>query len=201
MPSITIYAGNDLQRLGEFRTAVSIAERNLFDLEERATKAPSARFGDSDPDEVRLAREAVDAAKAACDKFIDECAGRADEWVIEPIGHEAWRELLKAHPARMVPKKDGADGEKVEHEDDASWGVNTESFGKALLLFVDQDDADHRTVTKAGDTDLSELAKRVRRLPQGQFETLWVAAYHLNVSGVTDPKGLRYSTTPASSAT
>lgn len=91
MPSITIYAGNDLQRLGEFRTAVSIAERNLFDLEERATKSPAARFGDSDPDELRLAREAVDAAKAACDRFIDECADRADEWVIEPIGHEAWR--------------------------------------------------------------------------------------------------------------
>lgn len=192
MPSVTIYHGDDLQRLGELRTAVHIAERAYDDEATRVRSEPS-RFGDDAPDELRTKREAVEAAKAEYDAFVDQAASRADEWIIEPIGHEEWRDLLEKHPARMVTQGDGDEAKQVVHEDDADYGVDTRTFPKALLLFVDPDDPEHRTIVKAADADRDEIPKRVKRLPIGKFETLWVSAYWLNVGGVTNPKAERYS--------
>lgn len=181
--TITIYEGDDFERLIELQAEVNRTELRALDAAE-----PSKRFGDDEPDAVAM-------AKAAFDDFVDEAAERAESWVLETIGWEAWTDLLEEHPAREV---DGDDGKKVEHPDDAGWGFNTKTFGKALLLFVDPEDNEHRTVTKIGDADLATLGKRLRRLSRGQFETLWITAHQLNTGGVNDPKALRYSTAPRS---
>jgi hypothetical protein len=206
--TIVIYEGDDFERLSTLRAEVGIAERQLSEALLVASTAP-ARFGDDDPDEITALRESLKAAQDAYDSFVDVAAERADEWVIESIGHEAWRDLLTAHPARKVlanptaPPNPGetviVDTREVDHPDDEAFGVNTEEFGKALLLFVDPDDDEHRTVTKAGDADLARLGTRVRRLSQGQFDTLWMSAFYLNTGGVADPKLSRYSIAPRSS--
>jgi hypothetical protein len=180
--TIVIYDGDDFERLADLRNEVGVAERAA-----ELASGMSSRLGDATPDGVQAARDAYDS-------FVDVAAGRAEAWELHSIGHEAWRDLLAAHPARQV---DGEDGKKVEHPEDASWGVNTESFGKALLLFVDPEDGDHRTVAKLGDAEPGTvLPKRLRRLSQGQFDTLWITAYGLNTGGVADPKASRYSIAP-----
>jgi hypothetical protein len=182
--TIVIYEGDDFETLADLRNEVAIAERAA----ELAKGVPS-RLGDAEPDAVQAARDAYDA-------FVDVAASRAEAWELHSIGHEAWRDLLGKHPARQV---DGEkDGEKVDHPADDGWGVNTETFGKALLLFVDTEDDEHRTVTKLGDAELATLPKRLRRLSQGQFDTLWITAYTLNTGGVADPKASRYSPAPRS---
>jgi hypothetical protein len=182
--TITIYDSDDFERLGELRTEVSIAEREAL-----SAKTP-ARFGDDIPDAVRLAKDAYDA-------FVDEAAARADAWELHSIGHEAWRDLVAAHPPRKVKTEDDPPKE-VDHPEDAPFGVDTETFGKALLTFVDPDDDEHRTIAKIGDMVPTDLAKRLRRLSVGQFDTLWVTAFYLNTGGVADPKATRYSTGPRS---
>lgn len=183
--TITIYDGDDFERLGELQAEVRRAELRAGD------DSGPRRMGDDEPD-------AVAEAKAAFDEFVDVAADRAESWVLESIGHEAWRDLVTAHPARTVTEGEGAEAKEVTHPDDDGWGVNTETFGKALLLFVDPEDDEHRTVTKIGDAELSTLPKRLRRLSQGQFDTLWVTAHALNTGAVNDPKALRYSTAPRS---
>lgn len=190
--TVLLYADGDFEQLAELRRRVGIAERQAL-----TARTEPRRLGDADTTE-----DDVETAKAAYDKFVDEAAERAEEWVIEHIGNEEWRKLLLAHPARKIAKP-GPDGKDIEvdHPDDADWGVNTDEFGKALLLFVDQDDPDHRTVHKAGDVKLEGLVRRIKRLSAGQFETLWATAYALNTGGVSDPKFAQYSLTRESPET
>lgn len=199
--TITIYDGDDFERLAEAHAAVGRAERALEAVEDKAA-SKSARYGDGEGELVE-AREAVKVAKDAYDELVDAAAERADAWVVESIGHEAWRGLLKAHPPRKVTKDPApplpgetavAAAEQVDHPDDVYYGVDTEKFGKALLTFVDPDDDEHRTITAIGDAVPTDLAKRLRRLSAGQFDTLWIVAYQLNVGGVADPKAVRFST-------
>lgn len=187
--TIYLYDGDDFERLSELRRKVEIAERRA----EQAARAPR-RFGDSPADDgVQQAKDAYDAA-------VDEAAERAESWVLQAIGHEEFRELLKAHPARKVTEGEGDEAREVTHPEDAGFDVNTESFGKALLRFADDDDTDHRTILEPALTGKA-LEKRLRRLAAGEFDTLWIAAYQLNLGGVADPKLDRFSTTPTSSAT
>lgn len=185
--SVPLYADGDFVKLAELRRNVAIAERNVQLAEE---KASTLRFGDEDSPDAKAAD--LQAAEDAYDEFIDEAAERAEEWIVESIGHEEWRKLLADHPPRKVPAA-GTDGGEVDHPEDAGWGFNVETFGKALLLFVDPEDPEHRTIQKAGDIDLGRLALRVRRLSAGQFESLWAVAYQLNSGGITDPKLGRFS--------
>jgi len=185
--TIVIYEGDDFEKLADLRTEVAIAERAANDTR------TSPRFGDDEPDPVRLAKDAYDA-------FVDVAAERADAWELHSIGHEAWRDLLVAHPPRKVTVKVEGEDKEVDHEDDDPFGVNVETFGKALLLFVDPEDNEHRTVAKISDEPPADLGKRLRRLSLGQFDTLWLTAYSLNTGGVADPKSARYSTGPRSSA-
>lgn len=177
--TIPLYADGDFEKLADLRNRVGIAERRAL-----AAKAQPNRFGDAEATDAD-----VEAAQNEYDDFVDVAAERAEEWIVESIGHEEWRELLLAHPPRKITK----DGAEVEHPDDAEWGFNTETFGKALLLWADPEDDDHRTVRKAGEVALGGLARRVRRLSAGQFQTLWATAYGLNTGAVVDPKLGRYS--------
>lgn len=181
--TVLLYADGDFEKLAELRTRVGIAERNAM----QAENVPR-RLGDDDSTSADL-----EAARAEYDAFVDVAAERAEEWIVESIGHEDWRELLLAHPMRKVTEP-GPDGPaEVDHPVDLEWGFNVETFGKALLLWADPEDEKHRTIQKAGDVALGGLARRVKRLSTGQFETLWATAYALNTGGVTDPKSGRYS--------
>ncbi|UUW88403.1 hypothetical protein [Pimelobacter simplex] len=180
--TIPIYADGDLDRLTEARQAVAVAERRA-----QEAQAHPRRLGDNvDPDAE------VTAAQAAYDKLIDAAAESAEEWIVDSIGHEDWRELVAAHPARKV-QGTGDEAADVTHPDDEEWGVNVETFPKALLMWVDPEDDEHRTVLKAGDIELVGLSRRIKRLSMGQFETLWVTAFMLNTAGVNDPKATRFS--------
>lgn len=193
--TIPIYADDDFERLADLHREVEIAKRKAEAARQRAGEAQfSLRVGDDNPDTVRLAEEAQKVAENAYDTFVDEAAERAETWVIKPIGHEEFRELLRLHPPRKV-KGDG-DAETV-HPDDAGWDVDTESFPKALLLFVDPDDEDHRTVVEPKFDTEAAFRKRVKRLSAGEFETMWTTAHLANQGGVQDPKLARFSpTTP-----
>lgn len=190
--TVHIYADGDFEMLAELRQKVAIAERTA----EAAERHPR-RFGADDATAAD-----VEAAQAAFDAGVDQAAERAEAWILESIGFEEWRDLLAAHPAREIVVGEGAQAETVTDPADASWGVNTETFPKALLLWVDPEDPDHRTIQKAGDVDLAGLVRRIRRLSEGQFETLWATAWALNKGGISDPKAVRYSTgTPRSDET
>lgn len=190
MRTITIYADGDLERLGELRLNVAIAER---EAEEAKTEA--RRYGD----DVTAETQTVAEAKAEYDAFLDVAAERADAWVVDHIGHAEFRDLVKAHPVRKVDGESGPDGTptQVTHPDDEPFGVNVETFAKALLLYVDPEDPEIRTIKEPAEN----VPRLVKRLSMGQFETLWIAAYQENVGGPMDPKVTRFSTAPTSSAT
>ena len=194
--TIPIYDGDDFERLAELRREVSIAERKAQEERRRAESdnAPR-RMGDDDDAAVavREAEEYVKRAQDAYDAFVDEAADRAEMWVLHPIGHEEWRDLLKAHPPRKVTETDAEGKEREEtHPDDLGYEVNTETFPKALLLFVDPDDEEIRTVHEPFES-VAALRKRVKRLSAGEFESIWTTAYMLNSGVAADPKLSRFS--------
>lgn len=181
--TIPIYDGDDFERLAELRREVDIAERNA-----QSDQGASPRIGD-DVDtsaEVRRARQAFAAA-------VDEASERAEMWVLHPIGHEEFRQLLRDHPPRKV-KETGEDGQEreVAHADDSGWDVNAETFPKALLTFVDPDDETIRTVAQPEFDSVAALRKRIKRLSVGEFDSIWVAAFVLNNGGIADPKASPY---------
>jgi len=189
--TILIYDGDDMERLADLRREVDIAERYVDNLKTRledvASQSPR-RLGDDAPpasERVEEAEQKAQEARDAYDAFVDEAAERAEEWEIHAIGHEDFRKLLRDHPPRKVPKEDG-EGE-VTHSDDEVFDVNTETFPKALLGFVDSDDEDHRTVHEPFGS-VGVLQKRLRRLSAGEFDSLWVTAYSLNNGAIGDPK-------------
>lgn len=190
--TITIYADGDLEMLGELRRNVAVAE---VELEEAKTAAGSRRLGD-DYDEERAK---IDAAKAAYDAALDAAAERAESWTVDHIGHGEFRDLVRAHPPRKVDVEEPVEGgpKRVTHEDDEGFGVNMETFPKALLLYVDPEDPEIRTIVEPAEN----VARKVKRLSVGQFETLFAAAWQANMGGVLDPKATRYSTVATSAAT
>ena len=208
MPKITvpIYADGDRERLRELEAAVEVAKRNAK-AAEAAAKGVSARGGDTLPTDGL--EDEVKAAEAAYDAFLDEAAERAEGWGLDHIGFREFRKLLKDHPPRTTTEtaKDGSTEQKTDPID-ALWGVNTEEFPEKLLLFVDPEDSDVRTVVelKQGNVNIAKnaekLRKRIRRLSEGQFDALWTKAFLLNKAGVNDPKLERFSpATPRSNET
>lgn len=208
MPKFTvpIFADNDQERLSELQRAVEFARRRVA-AAKQAAAGVSPRGGDAAPDAEAAAD--LSAAQAAYDEFLDEAAERGESWVLESIGHEEFRDLLKAHPPRMVTKtaEDGSATEET-HPEDVAWGVDTEKFPKELLLYVDPEDPEIRTVSElkinkrniAGNAEA--MRKRVKRLSEGQFDALWTNAFVLNKAGVKDPKLDRFSpVTPRSTET
>lgn len=198
--TIPIYDGDDFETLADLRRKVDIAQRAVERRELEAQKASAPlRRGDEVPDHVGEARAALEKAEREFDAFVDEASERAELWVISPIGHEEFRDLLRDHPAREV---DGEDGKKATHSDDDGWGVNTETFPKALLTFVDPEDEDIRTVVAPEFDTQVALRKRIKRLSGGEFDSIWAAAYLLNTGGIGDPKAGKFSPdTHTSSAT
>lgn len=191
--TVPLYDGDDFERITELRRAVSIAERHAVEAKASGT----ARAGDDDGD--------VQAAKDEYDEFVAGASERAEMWVLRPIGHEEYRELLKDHAPRKV-KVNVTGDDNVEREveqtdpEDAIFGVNVETFGRALLLFVDPDDDEIRTIAEPVFASEAERRKRLKKLSVGEFDTLWVRAKVLNEGGVVDPKLAMFSTATAMSS-
>lgn len=192
--TIPIYADDDFERLAELRTEVSIAERRVEAARMSAEESPGAnrRDGDDEPDAVQVAKDALKVSQDAFNAFVGEAAERAEMWVLKPIGHEEFRDLLRDHPPRKATEGEGEDRKEVTHPDDADWGFNAETFPKALLLFVDPDDDEIRTVVEPSFDTEAAFRKRVKRLSKGQFESMWTTAYMANEGGIADPKLARF---------
>jgi hypothetical protein len=175
-----LYQGDDMARLAELARAVSIAKRQA----EEHTGAE--RGGDT-------FTGAVTEAQRAYDEAVDEAATRAIEVTFQSIGRRRFAEIVEKHPPRMVPKKDetGAEVEGVEVEDpnDESWGVNTETFPRALLTFRD---GDYVTLAEPKFGSAREVEDFIDdELAEGDYDELWIAALMLNRSPSADPKALR----------
>lgn len=186
--TIPIYQGDDAEHLAELRMAVAVAERQAM----QSQGAPR-RGGDDDP------AEAVKAAQAAYDAFVDEAAERAVEVVVRAIGRRRFRDLVAAHPPRTTKNDEGKD---VTHEDDEHLGVNVETFAPALLTFAEPGEDGVRTVIAPAEAVKSPTALRDfldDDVTDGDYEKLFTVAYWINRASGSDPKELRYS--PSTSAT
>src|SRR5687767_5571854 len=103
--SVIIYADDDFERLAEAHAVVTIAERKL---QQAKVDGGLARAG-GDTEAVSTAKAALQSAQDAYDECVDGASERADAWEVQSIGHEAWRDLLEAHPARKVKDEDDKD--------------------------------------------------------------------------------------------
>lgn len=161
--SFLIYQGDDME--------------TLADLKRAADSAAGGNRTDDGADEV-----------AAYETFLNEAAERAVEVRIESIGSRRWRDLVMAHPPRMVESEPDDEGKtrQVEHDEDVQWGVNTETFPRALLLF---DDGKARTLAEPEFASEEERAEFIDdEVSDGDFEKAWIAAFQLNASPSRDPK-------------
>jgi hypothetical protein len=160
---IVLYQGDDMASLAELKRA--------------ADNAAGGLRTDDGSDEMN-----------AYEAFLDEAAERAVEVVLQSVGRRRWRDLVLAHPPRMVESEPDTEGKtrQVEHDDDVQWGVNTETFPRALLTLAD---GEHRTIASPDLGD--DLAAFVDdELSEGDFEKAWITAFQLNASPSRDPKAL-----------
>lgn len=190
--SKVIYQGDDIARLSElYRAAESARQFAVAGVED-------ARAGDDEPSVARQRQDEYDA-------FVDEAAERAVTVTLQAIGRRRFRDLMAAHPPRVVdvpgePTTD-ADGaevpgpvRQVTHEDDADYEVNTETFPDALLTYVDPDSPAVRTVASPDFADSAAVAAFLDdEIADGDYDELWVTAYHLNRLPSADPKASRFS--------
>lgn len=197
--TIPIYQGDDTERLAELRMAVAVAERQAAIKREQwadSQRGGPRRTGDDFAvtlEHVQQADANVEDAKAAYDAFVDEAAERAVEVVVRAIGRRRFRELVAAHPQRMV-KNDK--GEESPHDDDFEFGVNVETFAPALLTFAEAGDEGVRTVLEPADAIKSTKALGDfldDDLTDGDYEKVFRVAYWINRAPGSDPKELRYS--------
>ena len=189
--TVPLYDGDDFERMAELRREVEIAERQVAAAQVNAESGAPARLGD-DTESVAKAKDRLEEKRATFTAFVDEASERAEMWVLEAIGHEEFRQLLKDHPPRMIKVTDD-DGKEHEviHGEDAMWKVNTETYPKALLTFVDPEDDEIRTVAAPFES-VQALRKRIRRLSEGEFASMWIAAHALNRGMAADPKASPY---------
>lgn len=192
--TVLIYQGDDAATLADLRRALSVAEERgaqAIDAAVRDAQTQNLRVGDLDPVvEARKKAEAdIEAAQAAFDAFLPEAAERALEVEIRAIGSRRFRELVAEHPPRKVTRKIGDVDTEVLHEDDAQFGVNTETFPRALLTYVDSEDTTIRTITKPEFSGSREIGDFVDdELSEGNMDRLWIAAFARNRASGADPK-------------
>jgi hypothetical protein len=163
--SFVLYQGDDMARLAELKRA--------------ADQAAGGSRMDDGADEA-----------AEYEAFLDEAAERAVEVAVQAIGRRRWRDLVMAHPSRMVESEPDDEGKTrmVEHDDDVQWGVNTETFPRALLTYVDPEKPETRTLVNPSLSG-EELGEFVDDdLSEGDFEKAWITAFGLNASPSRDPK-------------
>jgi hypothetical protein len=205
--TIVLYQGDDMDQVAQLKREVDIAERKMRIAElEHEQSSGTARAGDDTSDDIAAAEAAVGAARDAFDAFVDDAAGRALSVELRTIGRRRFRDLLAEHPPRLVKRKVHLPQERVmgeeappplaqveedaEHEDDREWGVNSETFSRALLAYRDGD------IVTIGAPEFADRAAVERfiddEVSEGDFDGLWQAAYLLNRTGSQDPKALAH---------
>lgn len=173
-----LYQGDDMARLSELKRKVDHAKR--------VTEESASRLGDD-------FEAAVTTAQSEYDEFVNQAAERAVEVVVNTIGRRRFVELVEKHPPREVDSEPDEKGEtrKVEHPDDQGYGVNTETFGRALLTFRD---GDYVTLAEPKFSSVREAEDFVDdELSEGDYEELWLLAYFLNRGPSSDPKAFAVS--------
>lgn len=178
--TVPIYDGDDLHRLGELRRAADHAER-VVAAQDKARRG-AARVGDDD--EPSEAAQALTAARNAYDAFVDEASDRATFVDLQALPRRKFRNLMATHP----PRKD--------NDEDAAWGVNMETFGDALLAYVDEESSDVRTVVAPAFQTKADLEAFLDVISDGDFSDLFNVAYELNRAPSSDPKAQRFSVAP-----
>lgn len=175
MPRITVplYADEDYENIVDARRKLEQAKS----AERLAQSGGTARAGDDN--------ETVAETRAEYEAVVAAAAERAEMWVLHSIGHVEFRDMLRDHAPRKVTD---AEGVEAIHPEDAAFGVNTETFGKVLLEYVDPDDDEIRTIVEPEFATDKDRRRRLKRLSAGEFDTLWTRAWGLNVSAVRDPK-------------
>lgn len=210
--SVTLYQGDDLERLAELHQLARVATARAENAERKAAAAEGQSSGamydeeDAESAAAREYREALDAQQAAedaYDAFVDTAAERAVEVRLQAIGSTRFSDLLLAHGARTTL---GEDGKPVVDEDDLAFArvqemagyrpvlVNVATFPAALAKHRDE----HRRTIVDPDLSDDELAGFVDvECSDGDLERIWTAAFFLNRGG-GDPKGSRFSTSSQS---
>lgn len=196
--AVVLYDGDDQEELALLKRAADQAVA-AAEVATQAAAEPNARAGGEDLDGLRAKAEA---AKATFDAFVDVAAERAVEVRVQAIGRTPFRELMAAHPPRMVTSEPDEDGKTVQvvHEDDASYEVNTETFPMALLTWRDPDDDTVGTLmTPEFGSDEARQRFLDRNLNEGDFDQAWFVAYSINRNPSADPSRFRFSVDSQSS--
>ena len=173
MSEIYLHTAEDLEKLAELNTTVTLATRT------NQVQSASRRMGDGSPDDAGA--ELV-AAKRAFNAFLAKAKKRAVCVVIGPLDRREWRTLTKAHPAR--------EDEEFADDDRAAGGFNEETFPDALMLHPG-------TVLEIRNAGTTNVAEFLAKLPHGKFNSLYNEAYRENTGDVIDPKAFPVSATTA----
>lgn len=206
--TIPIYQGDDSERLTELHLTYKLAERDAtevseqYDAQEARVASDSARYDDDaeiSQDDVDAAKAIAREAKKAYNDFVTEAADRALSVTVQHIGSKRFRELVAAHPQRVLRDDDGAlikdsEGFDIVHGEDFQFGVNTETMPRALLAYVDERNHSIRTITEPrldGPQATEEFIDD--ELSDGDLDRIWRAAYFLNRLPSADPKALAFS--------
>lgn len=170
--SVTLYQGDDFERLTELRRAADAARHRSDEAEKHGLR----RAGDDAADPELAA--AADQAEAEYDAFVDEAAERAIEIRFRALQGKAFRALMAAHPPRD------------DNETDAEFDVNTATFPDELLVL---------SIEEPRHTP-DERREFVDDLADGDHERFWQAAYWMNRLPGGDPKATRFSSASQSSS-
>lgn len=170
--SVVIFQGDDAEQAANLRRAVLIAQRNA-DSEAKESR----RIGDDLP-----AAEALVAAQAEYDEFVDEAAERAVVIELTALKRARFRSLLAEHRPRD------------KNEDDEAYGVNMDDFPGPFLRESVSD-------VTVGEESLppSQFQDLIEDLAEGDFERVFASAYWLNRAPGADPRDARSSSAPRSS--
>lgn len=202
--SFPLYQEDDQARMAELKAALDNAERKVAEQETKVSTA--ARLGDDAPSPDAL-RQAADAAQQRLHDFITEVAERTFEVKWRAIGSRRYRDLRLAHPPRMVTKTvgegDDAKTTEVVHEDDDGWGVNMDTFARALLAYCDAEDR----IATIVEPEFESQDDRERfiddEMSDGEVLQLFIQVIEANQGGTISPKALasRFASTPTSDET
>lgn len=191
--TVTLYHGDDLERLGELRREVRIAEVRVEQLQDRkdATDATPLRIDDDrevpESDLATLLAE-QERAEVAYDAFVDEAAERALAVHLAAIGSLRFNDLVCAHEPRTELDEDG---KRQTVADDAEYGVNMTTFPRALLTFHDEESG-RRTVAGPAEV-VDDMPDFIDDVSAGDLDRLFEAAYWLNRARGIDPKATTFS--------
>lgn len=186
--TVPLYDGDDFARLSELWAIAEHAQGVADDLQRRQSRRTSSRLGDDDATEAEDAQQVANEAKAEHDAFVDEAAERATPVRLQMLPGRKFRDLMAAHPPRK------------NNDEDAAVGFDSSTFPDALLEYVDADDPEIRTVIEPKHASKGHLKRWLDEQSYGDLGTWFDVAYGLNRSPAADPKALRYSTAPRTSA-